>query len=108
MNNPRTFFEEQVPQAMNRIHRILPEDVVVAFHIKGPGGGHWQVTSRSDAVQPVDRAPKDCEIYCSAEDFMAILDGSLSPQIAFDDGRLRVNGDIGLLLKLRRMFISAA
>lgn len=93
---------------MGRIQRILPRDVVVAFHIDGPNGGHWQVASQSTAVMPVDLAPKDCEIFCSAEDFMAILNGSLSPQDAFEEGRLQVNGDIGLLLKLRRMFITAA
>ena len=38
---------------------------------------------------------------------MAILRNQLSPMDAFGDGRLVVSGDIGLVLKLRRMFIFA-
>ena len=106
--DPRTFFEQRAPRAIERIKAGLPEEVVVVFHIDGPGGGSWQVSRRDDPIiGPVLPGPKDCVVRCSSEDFMAILHNQLSPMEAFGDGRLVVSGDIGLVLKLRRVFIFA-
>lgn len=108
MEDPRSFFEEYVPRSLGRIQERLPDGVVVAFHISGPGGGAWQVDPDLLSINAVDGRPKDCEVFCSAQDFMDILHGALSPQVAFEEGRLQVVGDVGLLLKLRRMFVRAA
>ena len=108
MEDPRSFFEEHVPRSLDRIQKRLPDGVVVAFHITGSGGGAWQVDPDDRSIGPIDGRPKDCEVFCSAQDFMDILQGSLSPQLAFEEGRLQVVGDVGLLLKLRRMFVRAA
>jgi hypothetical protein len=106
--DPRMFFEDRAPRSIERIRAGLPEKVVVVFHIEGPGGGSWQVSSRHErTIGPVRSGPKDCVVRCSSDDFMAILRNQLSPMEAFGDGRLVVSGDIGLVLKLRRMFISA-
>jgi putative sterol carrier protein len=106
--DPQTFFEQRAPRSIERIRSRLPEKVVVAFHIDGPGGGSWQVSRRDDAIiGPVQPGPKDCVVRCSSADFMAILKNQLSPMDAFGDGRLVVSGDIGLVLKLRRIFIFA-
>ena len=107
--DPRSFFEDRVLKAEVRIRNGLPEKVVVVFHIEGPGGGTWQVSQRgTPTIGPLTAGPKDCEVRCSSADFMAILRNELSPMEAFHSGRLVVSGDIGLVLKLRRMFISAA
>ncbi len=108
LEDPRSFFEDLAPQSLDRIRRVLPDKVVVAFYIDGPGGGSWQVEQRGPRIGPVGDGPKDCEVRCSEEDFMDILRGIRSPQKAFSEGRLTVTGDVGLVLKLRRLFISAA
>ena len=108
MENPRSFFEEQVPKRLEHMRNHLPEGVIVAFHIDGSGGGGWQVDPCNLRVGPVDGRPKDCEVHCSSDDFMRILDGALSTHAAFESGRIQVVGDLGLLLKLRRMFVRAA
>lgn len=106
--DPQTFFEDRAQHSTERIRAGLPEEVVVVFNIEGPGGGTWQVSSRHDrTIGPVTPGPKDCIVRCSSADFMAVLRNELKPNEAFDDGRLVVSGDIGLVLKLRRMFISA-
>lgn len=106
--DPQSFFEQRAPRSSERIRSGLPEDVVIVFHIDGPGGGSWQVSRRDEMViGPVLPGPKDCVVRCSSADFMAILHNKLKPMDAFGDGRLVVSGDIGLVLKLRRMFIFA-
>ena len=104
MSDPRTFFEDHAPAVLRgRIKLALPDDVVVLFHIQGDGGGTWQVDSRVDPVEigPVTEGPKDCQIWCSAVDFMGILKGTLDARRAFLGGKLRVVGDVGLAVRLQ-------
>jgi putative sterol carrier protein len=45
-------------------------------------------------------AEPDCTMIISIEDFLAIADGSLDSVSAFMTGRLKVNGDMGVAMKL--------
>jgi putative sterol carrier protein len=45
-------------------------------------------------------APADCTMTASAETFEGILDGDINPTAAFMSGRLKVEGDMGLAMKL--------
>lgn len=102
-NDPRGFFALLGDRSEDgSLRGLLPEGAVVAFHIEGPGGGAWQIDETPDAARlgPVDEAPKDCVIRCSANDFMAIVSGHLGAKEAFLSGRLQIVGDVGLALRL--------
>lgn len=106
VQDPRTFFEEHAPGLLGpAISDVLPGDVVVIFHIQGPGGGSWQVDTKDGAVRigSLVEGPRDCEVWCSTEDFMGILRGDVNARRAFLTGRVRVLGDVGLVLKLQGM-----
>ena len=47
-----------------------------------------------------DDSPADCTMTASAETFQSILDGELNPTSAFMTGRLKVEGEMGLAMKL--------
>jgi putative sterol carrier protein len=47
-----------------------------------------------------DDGEADCTMTASAETFQDILDGALDPTAAFMSGRLTVDGDMGLAMKL--------
>lgn len=47
-----------------------------------------------------DDAPADCTMRASSETFRGMLDGSVNPTSAFMTGRLKVEGDMGLAMKL--------
>jgi len=101
METVRGFFESTAPSRLEP--SLLPDDVVVVFHIDGPGGGSWQVRSHeggSAEVGPVATGPKDCTVTCSEGAFLDILSGAISPQRAFLSGRVKVWGDVGLVLRL--------
>jgi hypothetical protein len=97
--DPARFFDT-LGRRSNELQSVLPEGAVVAIHVDGPGGGAWQI-DETMRLGPVDDAPKDCTIHCTAKDFMAILSGKLGPKEAFLAGRLRIVGDVGLALRLR-------
>ena len=109
--NPRSFFEDHLPCSLAGSNDdLLPEDTVIAFYIEGADGGAWQVVRDVDGarVLPMAEGPKDCEMWCSAEIFMRIVDGSLGSNRAFLSGKLRIAGDIGLAMRLEDVLRQAA
>jgi putative sterol carrier protein len=111
LDTPASYFAglkaDGVPR---RMLEALPEDVVIAFHIDGDTGGSWQLSRvvGEMGVSGVRAGPKDCEIHCSSADFMALVTGGLNARKAYMAGRIRVQGDIGLVIRLGRALRHAA
>lgn len=110
LSTPREFFEGLVPKSLAAVGDMLSTDVVVAFHIDGPGGGSWQLERLEEGskVGPTAEGPKDCELWCTADTFMRMVKGSLGSNRAFLSGRLRIAGDVGLALALEDFLREAA
>jgi putative sterol carrier protein len=70
-------------------------DGSVRFVIAGEG------TVRIDRQgASADDADADCTLYASADTFERMLGGDLNPAAAFMNGSLRVEGDMGLAMRL--------
>ncbi len=91
------------------VARAIPEGVSIGFDLTGPGGGTWTVLGHGRDVDVVSdlAEPVDCLLRCRAADFGAILDGELDARRAFLDGRLRIEGDVGLVHRLNKMLARA-
>ena len=100
-----TFFAQLLPQTMPKVMDQLPENVVFAFFLEDEA---WQLNRDGEDVYvgPVTEVPKDCEFHCSREVFAQIISGDLKPARAFLDGRLRLQGDLGLALHLQRILVA--
>lgn len=99
----QAFVEEMIGRRLlNRVAKALPEDVVVAIKVSGPGGGEWQIerTRQGTRLSALRSGSKDCIVSCSAADFLALVQGRLDPRDAYLNGRLGLTGDIGLALSL--------
>jgi len=98
-------FIKQLPQNITEVLDLLPQEVVFAFFLEEQG---WQLHRMGAQVYvgPVTEDPKDCEFHCSREVFMQIISGALKPARAFLDGRLRLQGDLGLALHLQRVLVA--
>lgn len=70
-------------------------DGSVKFLIEDEGAVRIDETGAS-----ADDSPADCTMTADAETFEGILDGTLNPTSAFMSGRLKVEGDMGLAMKL--------
>ena len=111
VHDPQAFFEIHLPYALSKCSdEPLPEDVAVAFHIQGDGGGSWQVArgEGDSLVGPVGEGPKDCVVRCTSQDFMDIVSGAHTARDLFFRGRLHVVGDIGLAMRLEKILPTAA
>ena len=65
-----------------------------AILIDGTGEGN---------VVSTDDAAADCTVNVSQDDFNAILKGELNPMGAFMSGKIKIEGDMGLAMKLQSL-----
>ncbi|MFN3844761.1 MAG: SCP2 sterol-binding domain-containing protein [Paracoccaceae bacterium] len=70
-------------------------DGIAKFVIEGEGA----IMMDSDGVRAGDD-PADVTLTASADVFKSILDGDLNPTMAFMSGKLSVDGNMGLAMKL--------
>ena len=54
-----------------------------------------------------DDGPADCTIIVALDDFEKISKGDLDPAEAFQQGKLRIDGDIGVAMALQPFFAQA-
>jgi len=99
-------FEHHIPAKFQSKPDVVQKiNAVYQFNISGPGGGSWTV----DCTQPGGKisagsapAPK-CTVAATDADFLSIVNGKLNPQMAFMSGKLKIQGDMGLALKLQQI-----
>ncbi len=98
------FFNEAEAGLGHLLVDSLPEDVVVIFDLVGDGGGVWAVRRFGPrvAIRAEQVSHYDCRLTCDVDDFRALIAGDLSSRVGFMDGRLKVEGDVGLVLRLER------
>ena len=92
------------PGGQRDVIRLDEVTVRVQFHLTGPGGGSWYVLSRSGEATRHDGTVGDpaVTVTASAADWDAIQTGRLDRTEAFLGGRLRVDGDLSLLMQLEQ------
>jgi putative sterol carrier protein len=88
--------------------RIDPEragalDASYRFDIEGAGSWRLEADAGRAVVTKSD-APADCVIRTDENTFLRIIRGEQSPMGAYMTGKVRVEGDLGLALRLRDVF----
>lgn len=90
--------------------RVNPEGVkgVTAnygYIITGEGGGEWTVCVKDGQVKVLEGlCDPDVTTTCAARDWIDITLGKLDGMTAFSSGKLKVEGDLGLLTKATKFF----
>jgi len=75
----------------------------VKFDLKDEGIIHVDATITPPIVSN-DNLDADVTFVLNKENFEGLIDGSLNPQMAFMMGKLKIEGDMGLALKLADIF----
>lgn len=75
----------------------------VKFDLTDEGLIHIDATVTPPSVSNND-LDADVTFVLSQENFEGLIDGSLNPQMAFMMGKLKIEGDMGLALKLADIF----
>jgi len=73
------------------------------FDLKGDGFIHIDGGSVTN-----EDLPADCTIVVSKDDFEAMGEGKLDPPMAFMQGKIKVNGDMSVAMKLQPLMAKMA
>ena len=76
---------------------------IYKFVLSGSGGGTWIVNLKDDPSIKQGDGAADCTLSLDADDFVQLLEDPGSGQALFFSGKLQVDGDIGLALKLQQL-----
>jgi putative sterol carrier protein len=101
-------FENHMPTRLkNKPDVVSKINAVYQFNISGPGGGSWSVdcTKPGGAITSGQADGAKCTVNCSDADFLSIVNGKLNPQMAFMSGKLKIQGDMGLAMKLQQILV---
>ena len=90
---------------------FLPEKAgdikaLVQFTLTGDGGGTWalEVADGKCKVKEETTSQADVTLTMDASDFVALVNGQLNPVQAFMGGKIKVTGNVGLVMQLLNWF----
>jgi len=64
------------------------------IHIDGTGDSNQVSTEDKEA---------ECTVSITQEDLMALVSGNLNPMMAFMSGKIKIDGDMGVAMKLQSL-----
>jgi putative sterol carrier protein len=81
-------------------------NAVIQYEITGEGGGSWYAAIKDGTCTvTAGTAPSPAlTITMSGQDWLDMVGGKLSGQMAFMSGKLKLKGDMGLAMKVGGMF----
>jgi putative sterol carrier protein len=69
------------------------------------GAGSWRLEATGDRLVVTESsAPADCVIATDERTFLRVVNGEQSAMGAYMTGKIKVEGDLGLALRLRDVF----
>ncbi|MEX0788867.1 MAG: SCP2 sterol-binding domain-containing protein [Anaerolineales bacterium] len=90
---------------------FLPEkakdiDSLIHYHFTGEGGGDWTMTIAGGTCQvsPGSAGEPKLTITATATDYIDIALGKVDPISAFAAGKVKLQGDLALAMKLTGFF----
>ncbi len=85
---------------------VLALNAVYEFQLLEPDSGTVRVDLREGQLsvlqgKATQAPPADCRLVLTCDDFMDLFEGRVSAQALFSSGKLRIDGDFGLVMKLK-------
>ncbi|MBI1318915.1 MAG: sterol-binding protein [Candidatus Hydrogenedens sp.] len=98
-------FFAAAPDKVNK-DKIAGMNAVYQFNIDGPDGGQWAVKLADGDASVIEGAADSPNITISMtdENFVGLVTGKLNGQTAFLTGKLKIQGDMTLAMKLQQVF----
>ncbi|MEM6780362.1 MAG: SCP2 sterol-binding domain-containing protein [Pseudomonadota bacterium] len=91
--------ESVTEQIKSKIDMAAGFDAKVKFDF-GDDGLIFVDATESPATVSHDDEEADCTLKCSIDTFQGFMDGTEDPNIAFMMGKLKVEGSVGIAMKL--------
>lgn len=76
---------------------------VYKFVLAGDGGGTWVMNLKDNPGVSEGEGDAQCTIKMAANDYVDMLEGRANGQQLFFSGKLKIEGDMGLAMKLQKL-----
>ena len=107
--NPGIFFEEKIAAGLQaNVSKAQEINAIYQFCLSGDEGGDWTLDLKVPEVRVGLDEGADCTVHMETSDFMDMVSGKLPGPAAFMQGKLRLDGDIALAMKLQELFAMQA
>jgi len=89
-----------------RADKAAGVNATIQYDITGEHGGTWHAVIKDGkcTVSPGAASAPTLTVSMSAQDWLDMVGGKLSGQMAFMSGKLKLKGDMGLAMKIGGMF----
>lgn len=81
-------------------------DGSIQLELTGEGGGMWAIRISGDSFDVVEGGIESptTTLTMSAEDFVGMVNGDVNAMAAFMQGRIKLQGNMGLAMKFQTIF----
>ena len=89
-----------------RADKAAGVNATIQYDITGDQGGTWNAVIKDGTctVTPGAAAAPSLTLSMSSQDWLDMVGGKLSGQMAFMSGKLKLKGDMGLAMKIGGLF----
>lgn len=97
-------FFSQLPNNVDP-DKVKGINATIQWDLEGDQGGKWNAVFSDGAVQVHEGAADNADTTLSAKasDWLDIVNGKLNGQMAFLTGKLKIKGDMSLVMKLQSL-----
>lgn len=103
MATPRELVDELRTRLAEHVDGAERIGATFKFHVFGESGGTWRVQLRPPAGVLEDDGQADCTIRMDDCSFVDLFEGRVNGQQLFFAGKLDIEGDLTLALKLQEL-----
>ena len=102
---PDIFFQEKIAAGLQaNVAKAQEVNAIFQFCLTGDDGGEWTVDLTVPEVRTGMDEGANCTVHMETTDFLDMVAGRLPGPQAFMTGKLRLDGDIALAMKLQDLF----
>jgi putative sterol carrier protein len=94
---------ELTAELQKRAAEMPTMDLSIKLNLKGDGIIHVDSKGTTNVVSNED-LPADCTVSITPENFKKLVDGKLKPMVAVMTGKLKIEGDMSVAMKLQSLF----
>lgn len=98
------FFEQMKQKFINKDVSSIPGRLAIQINLTGEAAGTFYIEVKDNqlSIEPYSYDDRDVALTISSQDFQKLISGKLDPVLAFTCGKLKVDGDLGKALELKK------